>query len=106
MNLERYKIETASDNICIEVDQKKNALINALIGFALFGFAGHAVYIQGKDLTLYRKGRVPFPWTVKLVDREGNEFKREFKFQKEKNARRLSEILSEYYGVDVKLLER
>lgn len=55
--------------------------------------------------TGHKKKKVPFRWRVKLIDKEGIEFKQAFKFQKEVNAEELASIIAPFYEVEIKRSE-
>lgn len=53
-----------------------------------------------------RKRKIPFPWRVILVNSEKQEFKGQFKFQKEEQALRLASMIADFYEVEISREEK
>lgn len=61
-----------------------------------------ALTIRKKRRERRKKGGVPLPWRVALVDHEGARFRAELRFQEEETARALAEELAGRLGIEVR----
>lgn len=61
-----------------------------------------ALEIRKKRRKGRKKGGVPLPWRVALVDGEGARFRAGFRFQEEDTARALAEALGGRLGIEVR----